>query len=76
MPSDKDIRTLVFTTDGKYAFARDVRTGIQDNNFIEIQSGINENDRVIAAPYSAISKKLSDSAIVEIVKKEELFKVE
>jgi HlyD family secretion protein len=75
-PTDKDIRTLVFTTDGKYAFARDVKTGIQDNNYIEIQNGINENDRVIAAPYSAISKKLSDSTFVEIVKKEELFKVQ
>lgn len=74
--SGKDIRTLVFTTDGKYAFARDVKTGIQDNNYIQIQSGITENDRVIAAPYSAISKKLSDSTIVEIVKKEELFKVD
>lgn len=74
-PSDKDIRTLVFTTDGKYAFAKDVKTGIQDNNYIEIMSGIAENDKVISAPYSAISKKLSDSTFVEIVKKEDLFKV-
>jgi HlyD family secretion protein len=74
-PSDKDIRTLVFTTDGKYAFAREVKTGIQDNNFIEVVSGIADNDQVISAPYSAISKKLSDSTFVQIVKKEELYKV-
>ncbi|MBK7711356.1 MAG: efflux RND transporter periplasmic adaptor subunit [Bacteroidales bacterium] len=73
--SDKEIRTLVFITDGKYALARDVKTGIQDNNFIEILSGVTAGDRVISAPFSAISKKLADSTLIEIVKKEELFKV-
>jgi HlyD family secretion protein len=75
-PSNADIRTLVFLTDGKYAFAKDVKTGIQDNSYIEITSGVSEGDRVIAAPFSAISKKLSDSSLVEIVKKEDLFKIE
>jgi HlyD family secretion protein len=74
-PSNEDIRTLVFITDGKYALAKDVKTGIQDNNYIEILSGVTLNDRVISAPFSAISKKLSDSTLIEIVKKEELFKV-
>ena len=73
--SNKDIRTLVFITDGKYALAKDVKTGIQDNSYIEIQSGISVNDRVISAPFSAISKKLSDSTLIEVVKKEELFKI-
>ncbi len=74
-PSQKDIRTLVFITDGKYALARDVKTGIQDNSYIEILSGVALNDKVISAPFSAISKKLADSTLVEVVKKEELFKV-
>jgi HlyD family secretion protein len=74
-PSEKDIRTIVFITDGKYALAKDVKTGIQDNSYIEILSGVAANDRVISAPFSAISKKLSDSALIEVVKKEELFKV-
>ncbi len=73
--SNKEIRTLVFITDGKYAIAKDVKTGIQDNSYIEIQSGISVNDRVISAPFSAISKKLSDSTLIEVVKKEELFKI-
>ncbi len=74
-PSEKDVRTIVFTTDGKYALAKDVKTGIQDNSYIEIISGVQAGDRVITAPYSAISKKLSDSTLIEIVKKEDLFKV-
>jgi HlyD family secretion protein len=73
--SNVDTRTLVFITDGKYALAKDVKTGIQDNTYIEILSGIAVNDRVISAPFSAISKKLSDSTLIEIVKKEELFKI-
>jgi len=74
-PSEKDIRTIIFITDGKYALAKDVKTGIQDNSYIEILSGVAVNDRVISAPFSAISKKLSDSALIEVVKKEVLFKV-
>jgi HlyD family secretion protein len=73
--SREDLRTLVFITDGKYALAKDVKTGIQDNNYIEIISGIAVNDRVVSSPFSAISKKLSDSTLIEVVKKEELFKV-
>ncbi|MGC1390134.1 MAG: efflux RND transporter periplasmic adaptor subunit [Bacteroidales bacterium] len=74
-PSEKDIRTLVFVTDGKYALAKDVKTGIQDNSYIEILSGLSVNDKVVSAPFSAISKKLSDSTLIEVVKKEELFKI-
>ena len=74
--SDEKIRTLVFITDGERALAKDVITGIQDNSYIEIISGVAEGDRVISAPFSAISKKLSDSTLVEIVKKEDLFSLE
>lgn len=70
-----DIRTLVFTTDGTHAFAKDVKTGIQDNNFIEIVSGVSIGEKVISAPFSAISKKLSDSTLVEIVPKDDLYKI-
>ena len=74
-PSEKDIRTIVFVSDGKYALAKDVKTGIQDNSYIEILSGVAENEKVVSAPFSAISKKLNDSTLIEVVKKEELFKI-
>lgn len=72
-PSKESVRTIVFITDGERALAKDVTTGIQDNSYIEILSGIAEGDRVVSAPFSAISKKLSDSTLVEIVKKNDLF---
>ncbi|HUS87464.1 MAG TPA: efflux RND transporter periplasmic adaptor subunit [Bacteroidales bacterium] len=74
--ADEEIRTLVFLSDGTYALAIDVKTGIQDNNYIEIIRGINEGDDVISSPFSAISKKLSDSTLIEVVNKEDLFKTE
>jgi HlyD family secretion protein len=72
----EEIRTLVFLSDGKYALARDVKTGIQDNVNIEILSGLAEGDTVIVQPFSAISKKLSDSTLIEVVDKEALFSTE
>jgi HlyD family secretion protein len=70
----EDIRTLVFTTDEKYAFAKDVKTGIQDNNYIEITEGLADSTKIISAPFSAISKKLKDSTLIEVVKKDALYK--
>lgn len=76
MSGVEDIRTLVFISDGKYALARDVRTGIQDNTNIEIVSGLSEGEEAIVQPFSAISKKLSDSTLIEVVSKESLFNTE
>lgn len=74
--ASKEIRTLVFVSDGTYALARDVKTGIQDNVNIEILSGLTEGEEVIVQPFSAISKKLADSTLIEVVDKEELFSTE
>ncbi len=70
------IKELIFklTDNDTRALKIEVETGIQDNNYIEIISGITEDDKVIVAPYSAISKKLGDSTLVEVVTREELFK--
>lgn len=73
-PAAKDnIRTLVFVSDGTYALARDVSIGIQDNVNIEVLSGLTEGEEVIVQPFSAISKKLSDSTRIEVVEKDALF---
>ncbi len=70
------IRTLVFVSDGTHALARDVKTGIQDNVYIEILSGLTEGEDVIVQPFSAISKKLADSTLIEVVDKDALFSTE
>ena len=76
MTGVEDTRTLVFVSDGTQALARDVKTGIQDNTSIEILSGLTEGEEVITQPFSAISKKLADSTMIEVVDKEQLFATE
>jgi HlyD family secretion protein len=51
----------------------EVKTGVQDNNSIEILSGAKAGDVIVSAPYSAITLKLKDSDMVQIVPKKELF---
>ena len=50
-----------------------VTTGIQDDTYILIKSGLKGGEEVISLPFTAISKTLKDSAMVEKVDKEKLF---
>jgi len=50
-----------------------VTTGIQDDSYIQILSGLKEGDEVVSAPYTAISKTLNDKMEVEKVDKSKLF---
>ena len=50
-----------------------VKSGIQDINYIEVVSGLKENDEVITGPYNAISKTLKDGTKVKVVPKDKLF---
>jgi HlyD family secretion protein len=50
-----------------------VTTGIQNDSYIQILSGLKGGEEVVSAPYSAISKTLSDGQVVEKVDKSKLF---
>ena len=73
---EKKETECVFLIDKGKAKLTSVKTGIQDNNYIEIKEGLKEGQEVIVAPYSAIAKMLKDGDIVEIVKKDKLFEKE
>ncbi len=71
--TEEEINEVVFVyTDGK-VFMKKVKTGIQDNDFIEIKEGLSAEQEIVSAPYSAIAKKLKDDMPVEKVDKEILF---
>jgi HlyD family secretion protein len=55
---------VVFLKKGGKAQLVKVTTGISDDTFIEIQSGVQPGDEVISGSYSAISRKLKDGAKV------------
>ncbi|MEQ1796320.1 MAG: efflux RND transporter periplasmic adaptor subunit [Lacibacter sp.] len=50
-----------------------IRTNIQDNEYIEVMSGIKEGDEVISAPYNTISKTLKDGMKVKVVPKDKVY---
>ena len=58
--------------DNKVVLKR-VETGIQDNNYIEIVSGIEVGDEVVSAPYSAITRTLNHGSTVKVVERQDLF---
>jgi HlyD family secretion protein len=50
-----------------------VTTGIQDDTYIQILSGLKPGDEVVSAPFATISKLLNDNMTVEKVDKSKLF---
>ncbi len=70
--SDK-IQECVFILSDGTAKKVDVKTGIQDNTYIQILSGLKDGDEIITAPYSAVSKLLNDGDKVKKVDKKDLF---
>jgi HlyD family secretion protein len=71
----EDLEEVVFVVEaGGKVKKIPVRTGIQDNDYIEILSGVSEGMQVVSAPYNTISKTLKEGTQVEVVSKEEIYK--
>jgi len=70
-----DLRQVVFVYDetAKRVHLRDVKTGIQDNQHIQIVSGLKEGEQVVVAPYGAIARTLKEKSKVKPTEKEKLF---
>ena len=64
---EKLTKVVFLKKDSKASMVK-VTTGIADDSYIEIKSGINPGDEVISGSYSAISRKLKDGAKVVIDK--------
>jgi HlyD family secretion protein len=70
-----EIRQVVFVYNAKdkKVQLRDVKTGIQDNKYIQVTSGLKEGDEVVIAPYGAIARTLKEKSLVTITDKDKLF---
>lgn len=72
--ANKPIKEIVFIINEKNeAIETPVTTGIQDNQSIQIISGLTENQQVVIAPFSAIARTLQNNMKVKVVSKKELF---
>jgi len=57
---------IVFCIEGDTAVAKQVTTGIQSDDLIEILSGLGENEEVVTGSYRAISKDLVNGSEVTV----------
>lgn len=64
---EKMIR-VVFIKDGDKVRQQKVETGINDNTFLEIKTGVKPGDEIVSGSYTAITRKLKDGAKVTIEK--------
>ena len=67
------LQRVVFVKQGDIVKMRPVETGVADNSYIEVKSGLKTGDEVVSGSYAAISRTLKDGAkvLVEPKKKEE-----
>jgi HlyD family secretion protein len=71
-PAGDEPKEVVFVNDNGKAKTTIVTTGIQDNDYIEIVSGLKEGMEIVTAPYNVITKKLENGTSIKKVTKEKL----
>jgi HlyD family secretion protein len=71
--TQENMQEVVFSVEQDSVKLYTVKTGIQDNQYIEILSGLDTIQKVVTAPYNAISGDLKEGDKVEIVPKKKLF---
>jgi len=69
MENNDIIKEIVFVVSGDTVGVREVKTGIQDNDYIEIVSGLQEGEMVVTGPYSAIARKLEGGSRIKVADK-------
>ncbi|GAA4301332.1 efflux RND transporter periplasmic adaptor subunit [Compostibacter hankyongensis] len=75
--SGADAAVGVFTLqrDGTVKYVH-IKTGIQNDTYIEVTSGLGDSVQVVTAPYSAISRTLTNGAKVKVTPRSQLFEAQ
>jgi HlyD family secretion protein len=63
---EEDLRKVVFVMAEGKARMVEVETGIADDRFIEVKTGLSGGEMVITGPYRAVSRELSPDAEVRV----------
>ena len=66
--------SVVFKAKDNTAKMQRVETGISDKGFIEITSGLKEDDKIISGSFKAVSKELEDGSTITTKEKKSKFK--
>ena len=62
--SDERFEVIFFYVDGR-AMVQSVETGVQDDTYIEVISGVSDSSEVIIGPYRTVSQDLLNNDVVE-----------
>jgi HlyD family secretion protein len=65
-PDQDGFVEIVFCVEGGKAVAKQVKTGIQSDELIEILDGLKEGDEVVTGSYRAISRDLQNGSAVTV----------
>jgi HlyD family secretion protein len=66
-----DLLEVVFVVmPGDTVAQRTVKTGIQDNDYIQILEGLKEGEEVVIGPYAAVSRKLESGSKIQVETKD------
>lgn len=68
-----EVKEYVFLVDDGKALMTEVKTGVQDNTYIQITEGLIEGQEVITGPYRAVSRRLKNEDAIRVVDKKELY---
>lgn len=68
-----ELKEYVFVIKDGKADMLTVKTGIQDNDYIEIVSGVADGQEIITGPYGAVARTLRKETKVKVVDKDKLF---
>jgi HlyD family secretion protein len=63
---DEKIKEIVFVVTGDTVAVREVKTGLQDNDYIEILTGLQEGETIVTGSYSAVARKLESGSRITI----------
>lgn len=70
----KDLKEVIFIVSGDTVLMSEVKTGIQDDTYIQVLSGVKEGDEVVKGPYTVVSRKLKQGDKVIKTKEDDFFK--
>ncbi len=73
LSEEEKLLEVIFTVEADTATMKEVKTGIQDETYIQVLSGLEGGEEIIIGPYAAISKKLKSGKKVNKVDKDELY---
>ena len=72
-----ELQEVVFKVQADTVAMIPVKTGVQDDDYIEIEiteGELKEGDEIVAGPFAAVSRKLEDGDEVQVVDEDEIYK--